>query len=283
MIAEFSNLYANNEAFNSSSENRKILGPNDFELGLRDYSIILDNSSRINCYKPYLKELNWFQLSSLETYMDDINSFANYTKYSILLSIFKDKNYILNDIENYFSDQLYSYMKIKKIVEKDSIKILAKYLKTFKEDFEFFIEELKKFKHFQGSFDIYFNSKNNPKDLYTFTLPIIAYNNPKLIDIYLLNPYSKVNPNWFSLAAIFKIYRYFAYQDIIINNIHYSWYDLNNYFAKPIRQTIPLTENVAKLTAIYGDIFPFPHPNIFNVESKYRSNTIPLRTLVNNF
>lgn len=256
---------------------------NEFEIALRDYNEIFEQRSRIQYYSQNVKDLNWFQTQTLEPYMDSIDSFASYTKYTLLCKVFIERTYQFSDLENYFVDQLFSYIKSKNIIEKDSIKLLAKYANNLKTEVDYFNTILSRYKYFHGGFDMFFNSKSNPKHVYKFILPVIAYNTQNEIDVFLINPYKHKNPNWFSLAAIYKIYKYFAGLNIAVMNLHFNWYNLDSFFTPPIRQTIPLTENVAKMVAIYGDVFPFPYPNIFDPTSNLRYKITPLRELVKNY
>lgn len=282
MLVESHSVYKTGEAFNkctSFSLEKRYKSQNDFELDLKDYSITLTNST--SYYKNYVRDLNWFQIDAIDAYTTDINAFANYTMHSILLRVFNDKSYILADLENFFSDQLYSFMKMKGTVEKDSIKILAKYCLTLRNELTYFYNVLSKFSNVQGLYPIYLNSPLNPENMYKFMLPLITFNNPKLIELHLLMPYYSKVHNWFTIASIFKIYKYFANLDIIINKVHYSWYNMDNYFTTPIRQSIPLTENIAKMVAVYGDIMPLALPNIFT-NDLYKYKLIPLSRITSN-
>lgn len=256
---------------------------NEFEIGLRDYVSVFTSGVRSTLYTENVEDLNWFQSQTLEPYMRSLDTFAAYTKYVILNKVFVERTYVIADLENFFVDQLYSYMKLKKIIEKDSIKTLAKYAINLKTEIEYFDSVLKRYKNFQGGFNFFFNSKFKVANVYKFTLPIVAYNSSDEVEVYLLNPYCGKIPNWFSIASIYKIYRYFASLNITVVKLHFNWYNLDNFFTSTQRQTIPLTENVAKMVAIYGDIFPFPYVDIFNPKNPVRYKITPLRELVKDF
>lgn len=260
----------------------KFLNENDLEIALFDYDAIF-SSNISDSYLQLKEDLNWFQTVSLNPYMDSLESFATYTKYIILLKVFNDRTYVLQELENYFVDQLYSYIKTKKILEKDSIKTLAKYANNLRDEITYFDTLIKKYKYFQSSFDFYFNNSANPKTLYRFIIPVIVYNTLEEVSLILLQPYYNKVPNWFSIPSIYKYYKYFASIGIVVKKVYFNWYDMTDFFKNPVRIEIPTTENVAKMVSIYSDVMPFQHPSIFDNKSKYRYHITPLRNLVKNY
>ena len=82
-------------------EYNSLLGTNDFELALEDYSL-LKNTER---YKNNFKNLRWFQLDSPTLYTKNLNNFLNYLTYILCLKVLRENEYSIYELEKYFTDK----------------------------------------------------------------------------------------------------------------------------------------------------------------------------------
>lgn len=243
---------------------------NDFELALRNYSV-LKNGQR---YKEYLEDLNWFQLDSPETYAaNSIDAYASYLTYAILKNFFYQKEIIKIDMEKYFTNQLIGYLEVRRKLEPNTLKDLMKYYSKVDALVDRYIHILSKYSVINSAQNCYFTCY---KDQFKIDVPIVAFTSSNTIDVFLILPYSKKKPNWFTIPSIYKMYKYYADLDIIISNLHITWLRIDSFFTPPTYETIKFSENVATAVGMYADLSPYPFENIFSKENKKYYAITPL-------
>lgn len=249
-----------------------LLGTNDFELALEDYSL-LKNTER---YKNNFKDLRWFQLDSPTLYTKNLNNFLNYLTYILCLKVLRENEYSIYELEKYFTDQVIAFLTRNHIPSVQLKKIYDYWNNTFK-FLELIIYSSKKYKHINTSTSVYFNTK---QDLYKFDIPMLAWNDSDNVDCYLFVTYSGNKPNWFTIPSLYKIYNYYANHNVALKNVKLFWFDVDSEIVRPTLENIPLTSNVATMISRYSSIEPFPYENIFNKNNTKYYNVTPLASIL---
>ena len=85
---------------------------------------------------------------------------------------------------------------------------------------------------------------------------------------------------FYTVAPIYKIYRYFAEHNISVDMLYIYWLNMNDRLAKVEVDSIPLTENVAELVSRYSEVEPYPYRNIFNKSNSMYYTKTPLELIL---
>lgn len=249
---------------------------NDFELALTDISI-LSNSNR---YRENYHELNWFMFDKPSLYSSTLESYASYLTYVIIVQLFSDNSQSINYYETYFTNQLIGFLESKKDIDKlRNLSLLVSYWKKAFSVIAFISNLSSKFHKIIPYSSIYFNATHSN---YKVELPIIGINpkQPNSIETILVLPYFKNKPSWYSIPTLYKIYQYFADQNIALNTVYLIWIDIDNFMKDYIVEEIPLTPNVSEMVARYSRVEPFPYKNIFNKNSNEYYTKTPLASVL---
>lgn len=249
---------------------------NDFELALTDISI-LSNSNR---YRENIHELNWFMFDKPSLYSSTLESYASYLTYVIIVQLFSNNSQPINYYETYFTNQLIGFLESKKDIDKlRNLSLLVNYWKKAFSIIAFISNLSSQFNKIIPYSSIYFNATSSN---YKVELPIIGINSkqPNSIETILVLPYFKNKPSWYTIPTLYKIYQYFADQNIALNTVYIFWIDTNDFMKDYVIEEIPLTPNVSEMVARYSRVEPFPYKNIFNKNSNEYYTKTPLASVL---
>ena len=249
---------------------------NDFELALTDISL-LSNSNR---YRDNVHDLNWFMFDKPSLYSSNLESYASYLTYIIIVQLFSTNSQSINYYETYFTNQLVGFLESKKDYEKlRNLSLLVNYWKKSFSIISFISNLSSKFTKIIPYSSIYFNATSSN---YKVEIPIIGLNTkqPNSIECILILPYYKNKPSWYSIPTLYKIYQYYAEQNILLNNLCIFWMDTSDFMKDYIIEEIPLTPNVSEMVARYSRVEPFPFKNIFDKNSKEYYTKTPLTSVL---
>ena len=252
------------------------LNANDFELALTDISI-LSNSNR---YRENLHELNWFMFDKPSLYSSTLESYASYLTYVIIVQLLSNNSQSINYYETYFTNQLIGFLESKKDIDKlRNLSLLVNYWKKSFSIISFISNLSSKFNKIIPYSSIYFNATSSN---YKVELPLLGINSkqPNSIETILVLPYYKNKPSWYTIPTLYKIYQYFADQNILLKNVYILWIDIDNFMKDYIFEEIPLTPNVSEMVARYSRIEPYPYKNIFNKNSSEYYIKTPLNSVL---
>lgn len=252
------------------------LNANDFELALTDISI-LSNSNR---YRENLHELNWFMFDKPSLYSSTLESYASYLTYVIIVQLLSNDSQPINYYETYFTNQLIGFLESKKDIDKlRNLSLLVNYWKKAFSIISFVANLSSKSNKIIPYSSIYFNATSSN---YKVELPMIGINSkqPNSIETTLVLPYYKNKPSWYSIPTLYKIYQYFADQNILLKTVYIIWIDIDNFMKDYIFEEIPLTPNVSEMVARYSRIEPYPFKNIFNKNSSEYYTKTPLSSVL---
>ena len=249
---------------------------NDFELALTDISI-LSNSNR---YREKFHELNGFMFDKPSLYSSSLESYASYLTYVIIVQLFSSNSQPINYYETYFTNQLIGYLESKK--EIDKLKNLSFIVNYWKKSFSLiaFLSNLSsQFTQLVPYSSIYFNATNTN---YKVEIPLIGLNkkHTDTLELVLILPYFKNKPSWYSIPSLYKIYKYFADQNILVSKAYLVWLDLDNFLKDYVLEEIPTTPNVSQMVSRYSCIEPYPFKNIFNKKSSEYYTKTPLNLVL---
>ena len=252
------------------------LNANDFELALTDISI-LSNSNR---YRENLHELNWFMFDKPSLYSSTLESYASYLTYVIIVQLLSNNSQSINYYETYFTNQLIGFLESKKDIDKlRNLSLLVNYWKKAFSIISFVANLSSKSNKIIPYSSIYFNATSSN---YKVELPLLGINSkqPNSIETILVLPYYKNKPSWYSVPTLYKIYQYFADQNILLKTVYIIWIDIDNFMKDYIFEEIPLTPNVSEMVARYSRIEPYPFKNIFNKNSSEYYTKTPLSSVL---
>ena len=250
---------------------------NDFELALQDYSW-LNNKNR---YRDNLHELNWFMFDKPSLYTFNIDAYASYLTYVIIIQMYHNRNFTISYYEAYFSEQLVGFLEAKKDFQNlQNFAFIRKYWEKTFLFLEYLVNSMSQYDRVVSNTSIYFNC--NGKDNYKVNIPFLGINEdkPERVDCHLILNYTGSKPSWYTVASIYKIYRYFAEHNISVDMLYIYWLDMNDRLAKVEVDSIPLTENVAELVSRYSEVEPYPYRNIFNKSNSMYYNKTPLELIL---
>ena len=241
---------------------KNFLDVNDFEIMLKDSSLVNGMLNKENYYKRYFNSLNWFQLDLPILYYRSLGFFLNYLTYFLIQKVMKEQEYSLYALEKYFTKQVTSYLIIyQQVNDAERIKLIYDYWQNTKNVIESFIEYSKKSKYFVFNSRICFTCN---KDQFKIDIPLLVWDKNKTAQCYLFNTYVDKKPNWFTIPALYKIYAYYAEQNVTLSKVHLIRFNLANPIVKPTIESIPLTVNVAEMVRRYKNLSPYPYGNIFD-------------------
>ena len=249
---------------------------NDFELALTDISL-LSNSNR---YRDNVNDLNWFMFDKPSLYSSNLESYASYLTYIIIVQLFSSNSQSINYYETYFTNQLIGFLESKKDFEKlRNLSFLVNYWKKAFSLIAFISNLSSKYSKTVPYSSIYFNATSSN---YKVEIPLIGLNTkqPNSIECILILPYFKKKPSWYSIPTLYKIYKYFADQNIVLSRLYIFWIDTNNFKKDYIVEEIPLTPNVSQMVSRYSCVEPFPFKNIFDKNSSEYYTKTPLSSVL---
>ena len=151
---------------------KNFLDVNDFEIMLKDSSLVNGMLNKENYYKRYFNSLNWFQLDLPILYYRSLGFFLNYLTYFLIQKVMKEQEYSLYDLEKYFTKQVTSYLIIyQQVNDAERIKLIYDYWQNTKNVIESFIEYSKKSKYFVFNSRICFTCN---KDQFKIDIPLLV-------------------------------------------------------------------------------------------------------------
>lgn len=232
------------------------LSANDFELALQDYSSLSTNLSQK--LKSNFKDLRWFVFDRPNLYTSSFNNFIGYLVFVIITKLYTE-TYTLTQYETYFTNQVVSYLQDKREYKKMTDLTYIKNVWTQALEIISIVVNISDKENLVSNSPVYFTSCTHQ---FKINLPIVNIDNDSVCPLIVL-PFFNKKPSWYTTPSLFKIYKYFTNQNILIKRVNILWIDLEDITNFEL-ELIPTTENVANFVSNYFDIGLYPYPNIFN-------------------